>query len=208
MDAGESWTTPIRINKTAGDCINKDNTVEGAVPAVGPNGEVYVSWAGPGGLVFNKSTDRGEHWLEETVITSMPGGWDFAIPGIFRANGLPITACDVSNGPHRGTIYVNWTDQRNGENDTDVWLVKSNDGGISWSEPVRVNDDESQHHQFFTWMAIDQTNGYIYFVFYDRRNYDGDSTDVYMALSTDRGRLLSIVRSVKNHLCPSGYFFW
>lgn len=189
LDAGESWTTPMRINKTAGDCIDQDNTVEGAVPAVGPNGEVYVSWAGPGGLVFNKSTDRGEHWLEEeTVITSMPGGWDFAIPGIFRANGLPITACDVSNGPHRGTIYVNWTDQRNGENDTDVWLVKSNDGGISWSEPVRVNDDESQHHQFFTWMAIDQTNGYIYFVFYDRRNYDGDSTDVYMALSTDGGQ--------------------
>ena len=40
--AGQSWSTPIRINKVAGDCIDSDNTVEGAVPAVGPNGEIYV----------------------------------------------------------------------------------------------------------------------------------------------------------------------
>ena len=135
LDAGQSWTAPKRISKTAGDCLDQDNTVEGAVPAVGPNGEIYVSWAGPRGLVFNKSTDQGDHWLEEELdITSILGGWDFAIPGIFRANGLPITACDVSDGPYRGTIYVNWTDQRNGETNTDVWLVKSNDGGASWSD--------------------------------------------------------------------------
>lgn len=189
LDAGQSWSDPRRINKTAGDCLDQDNTVEGAVPAVGPNGEIYVSWAGPRGLVFNKSTDGGEHWMEEEKeISSIPGGWDFAIPGIFRANGLPITACDVSNGPNRGTIYVNWTDQRNGENNTDVWLVKSSDGGVSWTDPVRVNDDESQHHQFFTWMAIDQIKGYLYFVFYDRREHQGEATDVYMALSNDGGQ--------------------
>ena len=189
LDAGQSWTAPKRISKTAGDCLDQDNTVEGAVPAVGPNGEIYVSWAGPRGLVFNKSTDQGDHWLEEELdITSILGGWDFAIPGIFRANGLPVTACDVSNGPYRGTIYVNWTDQRNGETNTDVWLVKSNDGGTSWSDPVRVNDDEGENQQFFTWMTIDQTNGNLYFVFYDRRNYEGDTTDVYMTLSTDGGQ--------------------
>jgi len=38
-------------------------------------------------------------------------------------------------------------------------------------------------------MTIDQTNGYLYFVFYDRRNYStaSTSTDVYMARSTDGG---------------------
>ena len=189
VDAGNSWSSPLRINHTAGDCIDEDNTVEGAVPAVGPNGEIYVCWAGPNGIVFNKSVDYGASWMpKETVVADMPGGWDYSVPGIFRANGLPITACDVSNGPNRGTIYVNWTDQRNGASDTDVWLAKSEDGGVSWSAPIKVNDDESQRHQFFTWMAIDQIKGYLYFVFYDRRNHEGDATDVYMALSTDGGQ--------------------
>jgi hypothetical protein len=51
-DAGATWTSPIRINKVAGDCIDEDNTTEGAVPAVGPNGEIYVSWAGPSRINF------------------------------------------------------------------------------------------------------------------------------------------------------------
>jgi hypothetical protein len=36
-------------------------------------------------------------------------------------------------------------------------------------------------------MAIDQTNGNLYFVFYDRRNYKDNTTDVYMARSIDGG---------------------
>ena len=36
-------------------------------------------------------------------------------------------------------------------------------------------------------MAIDQVTGYLWFVFYDRRNYNDENTDVYMAVSTDGG---------------------
>ena len=188
LDGGATWSDAKRINKIAGDCIDSDNTVEGAVPAVGPNGEIYVAWAGPAGLVFNKSHDEGEHWLEvETLIDPMPGGWDYSIPGIYRSNGLPITLCDLSNSPYHGTVYVNWSDQRNGIADTDVWLSKSDDGGQTWSAPIRVNDDEEGHQQFFTWMTIDQTNGYLYCVFYHRREYTDELTDVYIALSTDGG---------------------
>ncbi|MCB9324605.1 MAG: T9SS type A sorting domain-containing protein [Lewinellaceae bacterium] len=188
LDGGDSWSAPLRINKVAGDCIDSDDTVEGAVPAVGPNGEIYVTWAGPTGLVFNRSTDQGETWLEtEILISTLPGGWDFGVPGIYRSNGLPITKCDLSGGPNHGTIYVNWSDQRNGGNDTDIWLSKSTDGGDTWSAPIRVNDDEPGHQQFFTWMDIDQTNGNLFFVFYDRRNYMDTQTDVSLAWSTDGG---------------------
>ena len=208
-DAGLSWSDAIRINKLAGDCIDSDGTVEGAVPAVGPNGEVYVSWAGPRGLTFNKSLDQGEHWLaEETLISEMPGGWDYTIPGIYRANGLPVTVCDLSNGPHRGTIYVNWSDQRNGINDTEIWLAKSTDGGQSWSSPIRVNDDASTTHQFFTYMAIDQVTGFLYFVFYDRRDYTDENTDVYIAVSTDGGETFINRKISESPFFPNaGVFF-
>lgn len=189
-DAGLTWSTPIRINKYAGDCIDSDNTMEGAVPTVGPAGEIYVSWVGPSGIVFNKSLDGGATWLPvEINVTNVPGGWDYAISGLQRCNGLPVTICDISGGPNTGTIYINWTDQRNGTTDTDVWLVKSTDGGNTWSLPIRVNNDGPGNQQFLTWMALDQTTGYIYCVFYDRRNYTSGSnqTDVFIAKSMDGG---------------------
>jgi len=187
-DGGETWSDPLRINRVAGDCHDNDSTVEGAVPCMGPNGEIYVSWAGPEGLVFTKSLDQGLTWLAtNTFVSDIPGGWEYAIPGIYRANGMPVTCCDLSGGPYHGRIYINWSDQRNGVDDTDIWLVKSDDGGETWSEDIRVNDDLPGKQQFFTWLDIDQTTGDLYFVFYDRRNQPGKLTDVYMAISKDGG---------------------
>lgn len=187
-NGGLSWSQAKQINEVSGNCIDSDNTTEGAVPAVGPNGGIYIAWAGPEGLVFDRSMDQGNTWLDNDIhIDNMPGGWDFDIPGLMRCNGLPITKCDLSSGPHRGTIYVNWTDQRNGSDNTDVWLAKSTDGGNTWSNPRKVNNDTLNRHQFFTWMDVDQTTGYLYFVFYDRRNYTDERTDVFMAISKDGG---------------------
>ncbi len=187
-DAGETWSPALKINEVDGDCIDSDNTDEGAVPAVGPNGEIYVGWVGPVGLTFDRSLDGGQTWLDNDIFVSdVPGGWDYNIPGISRCNGLPITVCDLSGGPYNGNIYINWTDQRNGPTDTDVWMVKSTDGGDTWSDPKRVNDDPPGRQQFFSWMAIDQATGYLWFVWYDRRNYTDDNTDVYMAVSIDGG---------------------
>jgi hypothetical protein len=189
LDRGETWSDPKRISKFAGDCLDNDNTVEGAVPAVGPNGEVYVTWTGPKGLVLQKSFDQGETWLEEELlIEEHHGGWVIDIPGLNRANGLPILKCDLSGGNDHGTLYLNWCDQRNGSDDTDVWLMKSTDGGENWSEAVRVNQDDSKKHQFFTWFTIDQSTGFLYFVYYDRRNYDDIKTDVYVSTSRDGGK--------------------
>jgi hypothetical protein len=90
-NSGETWSTPVRINDRGGDCRDEDDTVEGAVPAVGPNGEVYLSWAGPLGLMFDKSIDGGNTFGQDIFVSSQIGGWDLAIPGIYRANGLPVT---------------------------------------------------------------------------------------------------------------------
>ena len=209
LDGGDSWSTPLRINKFEGDCVDDDDTVEGAVPAVGPNGEVYVSWAGPKGLVFNRSLDQGNTWLEEEIlINSMPGGWNYSIPGISRANGLPVIKCDLSGGVNHGTIYVNWSDQSNGTDNTDIWLSKSTDGGNTWSSASQVNNDESNRHQFFTWMDIDQTNGNLHFVFYDRRNYTDSQTDVFLAYSGDGGASFSNKKISDSPFMPNrGVFF-
>ncbi len=208
-DAGQTWSQSLRISKLAGDCIDSDNTDEGAVPAVGPNGEIYVAWVGANGIMFDRSTDEGNTWLNDDIfVSSVPGGWDYSVPGITRSNGLPVTLCDTSGGINNGTIYINWTDQRNGTDDTDVWLVKSTDGGDTWSVPARVNDDAPGKHQFFTWMAIDQTTGFLWFVFYDRRNYSDEQTDVYCALSEDGGNAFTNFKVSESPFLPvSSVFF-
>jgi len=208
-DQGETWSKPLRISKHGGDCVDDDNTVEGAVPAVGPNGEIYVTWTGPKGLVFQKSLDNGKTWLsEEKVLEKQYGGWTLEIPGIYRANGLPILKCDLSNGPNRGHLYLNWCDQRNGETDTDSWIMKSSDGGETWSKPTRVNQDDSKNHQFFTWMTIDKSSGYLYFVYYDRRNYDTWETDVYISTSRDGGKTFVDTKVSKKAFVPSPEMFF
>jgi hypothetical protein len=187
-DGGLNWSYPVQISTLPGDCQDNDETAEGAVPAIGPNGEIYVCWSRSDTLWFNSSSDDGKTWMtEEMPIAVQPGGWVIDIPGLYRCNGLPVTACDLSNGPHRGTIYVNWADQRNGESNSDIWLISSKDGGQTWTEPSRVNSDSTERQQFFTWMTLDQSSGYLYFVFYDRRNHSGLSTDVYLARSKDGG---------------------
>jgi hypothetical protein len=212
-NGGSNWVGVQRINTLNGDCVDEDYTTEGAVPAVGPNGEVYVAWSGPQGInnfkiFFDRSTDGGNTWLPNDVVAAnQRGGWDYLVSQIYRSNGLPITCCDVSNGPYRGTVYINYTDSA-GPNDHDVMLVKSTNGGLNWSAPIRINNDAAGKEQFFTWMTIDQVTGFLYTVFYDRRNYTDTQTDVYMARSTNGGTTWINERISSSPFIPVGSVFF
>jgi hypothetical protein len=188
-DLGTTWSDAIPISKTPGkDCSTVSETLLGANPCVGLNGEVYVTWCSPAGMMLDKSTDGGITWLEKDIKeVSLPGGFYYAVGGVYRCFGFPSMSCDMSNGGYRGTVYMTWADQRKDLKHADIWIIKSTNGGIAWSEPNKVNDDAAGKQAFFSWMTIDQYTGYIYVVFYDRRNYDDDRTDVYLARSADGG---------------------
>jgi hypothetical protein len=185
-DGGRSFSVPHRISEKGGNAVDSDETVEGAVPAVGVDGTVYVAWAGPLGLVLDRSTDCGWSFGDDGVLDPMPGGWDIPAEGLGRHNGMPVTAVDHSDGDFRGTLYVNWIDTRNG--DPDVFVMASRDGGESWTEPVRVNGDPVGNgaDQLFTWMAVDPADGSVNVVFLDRSG--GAGTGVTVARSLDGGR--------------------
>lgn len=207
-DGGRSFEPPLEISDETGDALDGDGTVEGAVPAVGPGGEVYVAWAGPRGLVFDRSRDGGFSFGEDRPISAMPGGWDLPLPGMPRHNGLPVTSVDLSSGKDRGSIYVSWVDERSGPGDTDVWLAASRDGGDTWSAPLRVNDDGPGAAQLFQWTAVDPADGSVNVLFYDRRGLSGSETGLTLARSVDGGRSFVNHRIAERPFATDGTTFF
>lgn len=77
---------------------------------------------------------------------------------------------------------------------TDIWLLRSDNGGITWSTPKRVNNDttidmsEGNRPKFMPAIAVDQTTGTVVVTYYDARN-DASRARVatYVATSMDGG---------------------
>ena len=206
---GNRWSTPVQINESPGDCLDDDFTAEGAVPAIGTDGKIYVAWANRGNIYFDRSYDEGNTWLRnDLLIAKQEGGWTLEIPGLERSNGLPVLAIDNSTSRYHGTLYLVWADQKNGKDDTDIWLIRSTNRGDYWSKPVRINTDDSRTHQFLPWISVDPTNGHVYIVYYDRRNYEDNQTDVYLSYSFDGGNTFKEVKISETPFIPdAGKFF-
>lgn len=188
VDSGRSFAVPLRISDRQGSCLDDDDTVEGAVPAAGPDGEVYVAWSGPAGLVIDRSDDGGVTFGDDRLVTQIPGGWDIDIPGLSRSNGMPVTVVDTSAGPRRGVVSIAWVDARHG--DPDVFVSSSSDRGQTWGTPVRVNEDAlgNGRAQFFVWLAQDVSTGHLHAVYHERLTSTETDTRVVLASSEDGGR--------------------
>ena len=188
LDNGNTWSSPKRISWFGGDCLDGDNTVEGAVPALGRNGELFVVWSGPKGLMFQVSKDKGETWLKEEVkLFDHEGGWNIEVPDFFRANGLPVFVSDHSeSSPHFGNLYLNWTVQNERTGQTAVMFSKSTDDGKTWSSPQEVHATSTKWNHFLTWLTVDPSNGYLHFVYY-KKDRSSKLTDVAWSFSKDAG---------------------
>ncbi len=206
---GKKWSTPVQISQTPGNCKDDDYTAEGAVPAVTPDGKVFVAWANQEKIFLDRSFDGGSVWLTNDIgVAEQPGGWDLRIPGHDRCNGMPVLMTDQSKGHYRGSLYLVWADQRNGEDDTDIWFTRSINYGDNWTNPMKINDDGHGKHQYLPWMAVDGETGYIYIVYYDRRAYDDNRTDVYLAWSTDGGLSFSNTKISEQPFTPDASAFF
>lgn len=191
-DLGLSFMTPIDLNPYLG----------ATAPTTGPDGEIYV--VGTPAYV-TKSIDGGLNF-GDTINTEDPvhpaEGW-----GIMMHDGIwslsePVIAVDKSSSIHRGTVYITYVSTALG--DGDLFCVKSTDGGTSWSQSVRVNNDTigNNRDQFHFWMTVDDS-GFVDVVFLDRRN-DPDNIlcDAYFAQSRDGGRTFKNFKLTSQNFDP------
>mgnify|MGYP000026492615 FL=1 len=198
---GQTWSSSVNLSST----LSPGSHAQGVNVQTGPNGEVYVAFAiydnwptGEDAIGFAKSTDGGVTWTKSRVYGALTpnGSFNFGIrgnikPTSIRVASFPSMAVDRSGGPNNGYIYITWP-QRGvtpAGSDPDVVMIRSTDGGTTWSAPVRVNDDALNNgkDQYFPWCTVDQTDGNLYVVFYDNRETTNDSSGVYMAVSYNGG---------------------
>ena len=191
-DGGINWSSPVQINnpiqRSAGGDMN-----------MGPDGKVYVCWAGVTSISpftedfvgVASTTNGGTSWQVTENAFDMNGiNGLFPQKGNIRVNGLPDIAVDTTGGPRHGWIYI-ITTQRNlapAGSDPDVILNRSTDGGQTWSTGIRVNQDPINNGkiQYFPAVHVDKQGG-LNVIFYDDRNTTTDSTGVFLARSEDGG---------------------
>lgn len=179
---------------------------QGSIPAVGPNGELYVAWeqssntgSSTGQAIFlAKSTDGGATFSAPTKISDVTPILDDdvsdflcdqpALVGGIRVGDFPAIAVDTGpNSKLKGTVYVTWNDMRSG--DADILGVRSTNGGASWEGPTFINNNSGDGtDQFFPWVSV-LPNGRVGVMWYDRRNDQSNNwwIDVFLGLSSNGG---------------------
>ncbi|MGH1362685.1 MAG: T9SS type A sorting domain-containing protein [Calditrichia bacterium] len=191
-DGGANWTSPAQVN-------NPSQRSQGGELSTGPNGEVYVTWAGVINtspftediLGFARSTDGGTSWIVTENAADMNGiAGIFSDKGNIRVNGLPRIDVDKTNGVHSGNIYIvtTQTTLSPAGNDPDIIMYRSIDGGATFSSGIRVNQDALNNGktQYFPTVHVSD-DGVVNVLYYDDRNTATDSTGVFMSRSNDGG---------------------
>jgi hypothetical protein len=167
--------------------------------AVGNNGELYVTGAGGASIVVVKSTNARDPGVTPTWGSPVGidlDGWvnsgELVNPGGLL--GQVSIDVDRSTGPGRDNVYVLSSVVRFSNADSaDVMFSRSTDGGLTWSSPVRVNDDQgTNHYQWFGTMSV-APNGRIDAIWLDTRDSPLDSllSALYYSYSLDQGETWS-----------------
>jgi len=188
-NGGRSFEEAIPVSPPGG--------FQDSVPRVGPQGELYVLYVDYdiSGLRLSKSIDGGRTFgadgLDNTLIVR------------FHLIGTPNLNCDrtvlrgdirvgqspsLAVNPTNGEVYIVYEHNPPGADQSDVYFIRSEDGGVTWSEPKRINDDHTHNDQFFPFLAV-AADGTVGISFHDRRNDPANSKyDKYLAISRDGGR--------------------
>jgi hypothetical protein len=171
-DGGDTFTTPVQIAPSGGNIYTG--------PAVGPNGELYVDWLNLNGInpTINVRVASEGLWGADgfglpVVAAHLHSSLPFLPPAQPRRgiSNCPSISVDRSGGPFNGRAYIAYVDQVSGNN-TDIYLVWSDDGGATWSSvsgPGNVENEPGT--DFNSWVDVDPASGSVNVIYYTT---DGD----------------------------------
>ncbi len=194
-DGGHTWSPIANVdggmhlvgNLIAAPMAAPGTTQDGKFCAVYPS---YVPNQNPlPAFYLASSKNKGQSFNYSTVLTALPTAQDTNFKNGYRFLANPIDSNQMA------FFFPN---SMNG--DADILALHSNNGGQSWSSPVRVNDDPLANGkaQDMVWAAYNE-EGKLAVTWRDRRDANANgfwnaSYDFYYATSSDNGQTFS-----KNH---------
>ena len=168
-DQGETWSlVPTKISR---GLHNNGTQIQFT-----PDGRGHLLWVNyeESTLDYARSEDDGLTWSEPRAIVEID--MSGPLPRFSNMHTLPGFAVS----PNGDTLAAVWHDDRNG--DMDIYSILSSDGGATWTEAIRVNDDPVGNgiHQLYPWITVDPL-GKIHATFYDSREDAYPRFRYYMA---------------------------
>ena len=193
-DKGLTWSKPVNVSaRLTGS--SEDTTFGQSFPLTisGKDGTVYSIWNyGPKhGIGFAKSSDGGTTFTSPRIIQTykplgvarkIPEGIRHTLKGVVRAESYPSMVCDIDS-THPNWLYLCWA----ADETPNVYFSRSTDKGETWSTPKIVHSDTT-NDQFWSWIAIDRTNGDLAIMYADSRDDKNNIlSNCYVSYSSDAG---------------------
>ncbi len=176
------------------DCVTIPNDPYWGTLAVASNGDLFAGGADGGSFLVARSSNAkiaGQivTW-DMTTNVSLDGSIENGVgPNPGGLLGQTIIAIDTSGGPYHDNIYLLCSVDRNSNPDPlDVMFTRSTNGGVTFSSPVKINDDAgTSAYQWFGTMSV-APNGRIDVIWLDTRDNPGTVLSaLYYSNSRDGG---------------------
>ena len=184
-DGGSSFLQPIPVTEDP----------RWGTLTVGRAGKLYIAGGVGGGLhgvarSSNAQDPTATPFFDQFSFVDLGGTTVFSEgPNPGGLLGQVWIASDHSNGSTRGNLYMLSSVDPPGPDPLDVMFSRSTDDGLTWSEPLRVNDDPifGNAWQWFGTMAV-APNGRIDVIWNDTRNSGVTRlSELFYSYSNDAG---------------------
>ncbi len=193
-DGGVNWTGYQTISPAS----DGSHYCDGGDIAIGPGGVIYCVWAYSTlaspytevNMGFTKSTNGGITWSNSTNNAVPTNGIrSTTFLNNIRVNGFPRIAVDRFGGTYNGSIYAVMGEKNisPATDLADMCLLKSTDGGNSWTH-TRINQDSPANGkaQFLGSICVDPGGG-VNCTYYDQRNTTGNVCEFWLSRSVNGG---------------------
>ena len=176
------------------------------VPAVGPNGEVWVTWrqtssgnsdvtqapivvSRDGGKTWDDHSIAMENWNIGALRDNLPSYARVSLvtKDSMRISTNPIIAADNSDGPRSGWVYVVQPGKEGGrQGATRMYLAILKDPNTTNWQKIRIDNNEFGNDMFLPSICVDHETGYVFVLYYSSQNDQTNKlTDAYLAYSYD-----------------------
>ncbi len=183
-DGGATWTQPVTVYKSS---VGSQNNLLLALPS-GELVDVFVEGTeakegDQNTVAASRSTDGGATWSQAATIASFP----FTITrDPEQGTEIRSTGQDISAASSGRQLYVAWFGNHRAGTST-VWFARSSDAGLTWGAPSAVVQEAGPPPLPSLGGAKDGSLGATWYDLRDAASGPGLGTEVWAAVSTDRG---------------------